>query len=292
MRPSGGAATGVGSPADLPAFPSGTFVAPSLLIPTVPRRDRRIVVGLAAAFGLLAICAMLLLVIVFSRDGAPRSAQGPRVAEIDPLAVPRTATPTVIEPPAAPIPAAPAQPAAPVQPPAVPEVGHTATPPAAPVRPPVAPVRPPVAPVRPPVAPVRPPVAPVRPPTVPAVAQCDQVTCIVNGYSGECCRALQGGAPLSPTAPTAPASMLPENLDRAAITEGLGTISTKRCGAASPATGLVKAHVKVSAAGTVTSVNVESSPDPALSACVVEQAQRGKFRPTQRGGSFSYVWRF
>jgi hypothetical protein len=115
----------------------------------------------------------------------------------------------------------------------------------------------------------------------------------VRGYDSECCRALQGGA-LPPTtsgpAPARPAP--PENLDRAAITEGLATISTQRCGGASSAAGLVKARLKVSADGSVTAVTIESSPDPALSACVVEQAQRGRFRTTQRGGSFGYVWRF
>ena len=48
----------------------------------------------------------------------------------------------------------------------------------------------------------------------------------------------------------------------------------------------------MSAAGAVTSVTVQSSPDPALSACVVEKAKQGRFRPTQRGASFGYVWRF
>jgi len=133
--------------------------------------------------------------------------------------------------------------------------------------------------------------APPTPPAPPA-AKCDQITCIVNGYDSECCRALRGGTPLSPTGPAPAASVLPENLDRAAITEGLGTISTRRCSGASSATGLVKAHLKVAADGVVTSVTVESSPDAALSACVVEQAQHGRFKPTQRGGSFSYVWRF
>jgi outer membrane biosynthesis protein TonB len=84
----------------------------------------------------------------------------------------------------------------------------------------------------------------------------------------------------------------PENLDRAAIAAGLATISMKRCNGASSATGLVKAQLKVSAAGAVTSVTVQSSPDPALSACVAEQAKQGRFKPTRRGASFSYVWRF
>jgi hypothetical protein len=129
-----------------------------------------------------------------------------------------------------------------------------------------------------------------RPPAPPA-AKCDQVTCIVNGYDSDCCRALQGGAAVAP-GPARPTATAPENLDRAAIAAGLATISMKRCNGASSATGLVKAQLKVSAAGAVTSVTVQSSPDPALSACVAEQAKQGRFKPTRRGASFSYVWRF
>jgi predicted Zn finger-like uncharacterized protein len=274
-------APGIGSPADLPVFSSGSFVAASVLVPPVrPRRDRKLVVGLAAALGLLAICATLLVVIVFTRDeqpaaaGEPRPAPGRRIAAIEPAA-PRTASPAVVEAPPAPAPQAPA-PAPQARTPAP----QTRTPasPAAQARTPA-----------PPAAQVRTP-APAPAPAS-AAGKCDQVTCIVNGDS-DCCRALQGGAPLAPTGPAPARSVLPENLDRAAITEGLATISTKRCSGASSATGLVKAHVKVSAAGAVTSVTVESSPDAALSACVSEQAQRGRFKPTQRGGSFSYVWRF
>jgi hypothetical protein len=114
----------------------------------------------------------------------------------------------------------------------------------------------------------------------------------VNGYDSDCCRALQGGAAPPSIGPGPARPALPENLDRAAISEGLATISTKRCGGASSATGLVKVQLKVSATGAVTSVTVHSSPDAALSACVVEQAKQGRFRPTQRGASFGYLWRF
>jgi hypothetical protein len=117
----------------------------------------------------------------------------------------------------------------------------------------------------------------------------------VNGFDSDCCRALQRGSTptLTPGAnPGQTSATLPENLDRAAITEGLTTISMKRCSSKAPAGSLVKAQVKVSASGSVTAVNVQSSPDDALSACVVEQGQKGRFKPTQRGASFTYVWRF
>jgi hypothetical protein len=117
----------------------------------------------------------------------------------------------------------------------------------------------------------------------------------VNGFDSECCRALQRGNTPTLTPDRNPAQTSdarPENLDRAAITEGLSTISTKRCSSKAPAGSLVKAQVKVSASGSVTAVNVQTSPDDALSACVVEQGMKGRFKPTQRGASFTYVWRF
>ncbi len=291
-RPGRPAPASAVAPPELPVFTSGTFAAPSVLVPPVQPRDRRIVVGLVASFGLLAICATLLLVIVFTRSGKPatagdpRPAVGPRVAAVERPAQPRAVSPAVIEAPSAPATQPPAiQPPA-TQPPAI-AVAPTAQP-----RPPVAQPRPPVAQPRPPVAQPRPPAVQPRPPAPPAAAKCDQVTCIVNGYDSDCCRALQsGGAPVA-SGPTRPTAAVPENLDRAAIARGLATISMKRCGGASSATGLVKAQLKVSAAGAVTSVNVQSSPDAALSACVAAQAKQGRFQPTQRGASFSYVWRF
>jgi predicted Zn finger-like uncharacterized protein len=294
------ASAGIGSPADLPMFPSAAFIAPSVLIPPVPRRDRRLVVGLAAAAGLLAICATLLVVIALTRNGQPAAAEArrpapeQRVAKIDPPGSPRGGSPAVVEPPAVPRtepatprtePAAPPAPAPQARTPAPsPQVRTPAPSPQVRAPAPSPQVRTPA-----PSPQVRAP----APPAPPAGPKCDQVTCIVNGYDSDCCRALRGGgSPTGPTGSEPVRSSLPENLDRAAITEGLATISTKRCSGASSVTGLVKAQLKVSAAGAVTAVNVQSSPDAALSACVVEQAQQGRFKPTQRGGSFSYVWRF
>ena len=287
----GRSGSNIGSMADLPVFAAATFVEPGVLVPRAPQRDRRLVVGLVASVGMLAICAALLLVVMLTRDGeptittAPLPPPGPRVAAVEPPVPPRTVSPAVIEPPA------------------VPRVAMTETTPAparttttttpAPARTTTTTTTTPARTTT--TTPARTTTTtPARTTTTtpPEQAKCDQVTCIVNGNDSDCCRALQGNA-LTPTRPAVPtaSSQLPESLDRAAINEGLATISTKSCGGVAPAGSLVKAHLKVSAAGAVTAVTVQSSPDAALSACMVAQIQKGRFKKTQRGGSFAYPWR-
>jgi len=82
-----------------------------------------------------------------------------------------------------------------------------------------------------------------------------------------------------------------ERLDRPAIAGG-ARIDTSGCGKQSSAHGEVKVSVQVSPAGAVTGVTVKSSPDPALETCVTAAVRAGAFPATQRGGSFSYTWRF
>jgi outer membrane biosynthesis protein TonB len=301
-RPSAPAGPAVRPADEFPMFSSGTFAVPSVLVPTVPpRRDRRIVAGLAAAVGLLAICFTLLIVVVLTRRDEPSITKGPgpevdqRIAKVDP-ARPRT-EPAVVEAPAVPRVETPAPRTETPTPTPAPrtETPRTETPVSTPtpqVRTPAPQPRTPTP--RPRTPEVRTPApTPTPTPTPTPAAKCDQVTCIVNGYDSDCCRALRGQAPsLTPgPGPSQPRAALPENLDRTAITEGLGTISTKRC-AGLGASGLVKAQLKVAADGSVTTVNVQSAPDDALGACVAEQAKRGRFKPTQRGTTFSYVWRF
>jgi predicted Zn finger-like uncharacterized protein len=136
------------------------------------------------------------------------------------------------------------------------------------------------------------PVAPATPqPLQPRAAEsCSDVTCIVNGYADKCCEIYREHADHHVAPPPGPA--LPDGLDRSAIASGLSRIDTSGCRNQSPARGDVTVSIKVSAAGAVTGVTVKSSPDPALSACVTSAARKGTFAQTQRGASFSYVWRF
>ena len=280
----------VGSSADLPMFPGAAFMAPTVLIPQAPQRDRRLVVGLAAAAGLIAICATLLVVIALTRGGQPatadgaRSVPGPRFAQNDLPVGPRGTSPDVVEPPPVRTPEA-------KQPDRTPEAKQPDRTAKQPDRTAKQPDRTTKQPDRTTKQPDRTAKQPT-PPAAPEDSKCDQVTCIVNGYDSDCCRKLRAGNPLTdPSTPLPTTDPRPENLDRAAITTGLATISMQRCSGVAAATGMVKAQLKVSPAGTVTAVNVQSSPDAALSACVVEQGLRGKFKATQRGGSFSYVWK-
>jgi len=48
----------------------------------------------------------------------------------------------------------------------------------------------------------------------------------------------------------------------------------------------------VSGDGRVTGVNVETTPDSALGACVAAAVQKASFSKTQNGGSFSYPFVF
>jgi TonB family protein len=111
----------------------------------------------------------------------------------------------------------------------------------------------------------------------------------VSGYAEKCCDVYRGQAP---SQTPAPAADLPDDLDRGALTAGIATIKAQVCGGKSSLRGDVSVSVKVSPAGAVTDVTVKSSPDDALSACVVAAAKRGSFAKTRRGGRFGYLWRF
>ncbi len=78
------------------------------------------------------------------------------------------------------------------------------------------------------------------------------------------------------------------------ISAGIGNVKARvtACGDKSPAKGKVKVHVKVGGDGRVTSVSVETSPDPALGACVSAAVQKATFAKTQNGGSFGYPFVF
>jgi hypothetical protein len=114
----------------------------------------------------------------------------------------------------------------------------------------------------------------------------DKVQCEFSGYAEKGCEVFK------PVSTTTTNSNLPDNLDRAAIAAGLGTIRAQGCGNKSSTRGDVSVQIKINADGGVSAVTVKSSPDPALSACVVAAAQKGTFAKTKRGASFGYVWRF
>jgi predicted Zn finger-like uncharacterized protein len=131
---------------------------------------------------------------------------------------------------------------------------------------------------------------------------CDEVSCVLNNYEGACCQKFRkGGGTKTPTPPSGSdptprkaASDLPDGLDRAMISDGVGRVKGRvmACGSSSSAKGQVKVSVKVSPNGSVASVSVKNTPDAALGNCVQAQMSRATFAKTQNGGSFGYPFMF
>ncbi len=126
---------------------------------------------------------------------------------------------------------------------------------------------------------------------------CDEVSCVLNNYDGACCAKFKkkGGGGGGGAAPSGGGhSDLPDALDRSMISSGIANVKARvsACGDKSSAKGKVKVHVKVGGDGRVSSVNVETSPDASLGACVAAAVQKASFAKTQSGGSFSYPFVF
>ena len=243
---------------------------PIVLVPTTSHgTDRRLLVALVAMLALVAALAVVLVVVLTRENG---TAQAPATV---PVTMP---VPVKVE---APPPPAPVEVAA-VEPKPDPTAPKAESKPEPTKREPEPP------PKRTRVAAPR--VTPKALEPAPAKEACTDVSCAYSNYAEKCCEPFKPKTAPKPST-TAP-SDLPENLDRAALAKGIATIKAQKCGASSAAKGDVTVSVKVTAEGTVSSVTVKSSPDPALSACVVREAKQGAFAKTKRGGSFSYFWRF
>jgi predicted Zn finger-like uncharacterized protein len=136
---------------------------------------------------------------------------------------------------------------------------------------------------------------------------CDEVSCVINSYAGACCAKFHkggggggggggnsGGGGSKPAAASGGGGDLPDSLDRGMISSAIANVKARvtACGEKSSAKGKVKVHVKVAGNGSVSSVNVETTPDPALGNCVQAAVQKATFAKTQSGGSFSYPFVF
>ncbi len=126
---------------------------------------------------------------------------------------------------------------------------------------------------------------PPPPPAPPVPDRCDEVSCVLSNYDGACCLKFKK-AHVQRAKPPA----LPDSLDREAIVNGIAGARSRidACGQQSSARGTVKVHVRVGSSGSVENVDVTSTPDPALGACVAAAVQKASFAPTQHGGAFSY----
>ena len=121
---------------------------------------------------------------------------------------------------------------------------------------------------------------------------CDEVSCVLVNKGACCAKFRKPGMPIPREDP--PPSTLPETLDRASISSGIGAVKSRvsACASRSTAKGIVKVSIRVGADGTVNTVVVKQAPDPALGACVADQVRHAVFPATQLGGSFGYPFVF
>jgi TonB family protein len=119
----------------------------------------------------------------------------------------------------------------------------------------------------------------------PAHDSCDEVSCVLQNYEGTCCNKYKK-APVTVEAA--------DSISRQMIVTAIDAMKPRisACGDQSAVKGKVRVHVRVSNAGSVTSVTVAETPDPALGNCVAAVMQRLHFPMTRNGGSFTYPFVF
>jgi len=316
---------GIGSIDDLPVFGGGGgFSEPQVIVPIASRgNSNKLMYALIGSVGLLAAAAVV-VVVVLLKGGADKPPQIAAITKPD-VAAPEARTPepgTTAPDPAAKPTAAKPDPTPPAADPK-PAAANPTNPPVAANDPPSEPkhAAPPPPPVHrtPAAAPAATPSAQPTQPTQPRQAKpaekpaaalkpdppaakggdsgCDEISCVLNNNEGPCCakfakKGNKGGG----AAPSAAGknSDLPESLDRAMISDGIGKVRARvmSCGDKSPAKGQVKVSVKVGPDGKVASVTVKNTPDGALGDCVAGMVQKATFAKTQTGGLFAYPYTF
>jgi molybdenum cofactor biosynthesis protein B len=149
----------------------------------------------------------------------------------------------------------------------------------------VAKVTKPPAPAKPPVSPT---IAAIKAPA-PTADGCDEVSCVLDRYKRPCCERYRPADP-GPKVRNG----LPDTLDRAMVTSGIGKMKPVviGCGEKAGVKGTVKLAIEVAADGHVADINVASTPDDALGACVAAAIRKATFAKTQNGASFSYPFAF
>jgi outer membrane biosynthesis protein TonB len=125
-------------------------------------------------------------------------------------------------------------------------------------------------------------------------AACDEVSCVLNNYEGSCCSKYKKSKGGGTSKPASGGGDLPDSLDRAMISDGVAKVKARvmACGDKSSAKGQVKVSVKVSPDGSVSSVQVKTTPDTSLGNCVQSAMSKASFKKTQNGGSFGYPFVF
>jgi outer membrane biosynthesis protein TonB len=327
--PGGGPAkpvsAGVGSIDDLPVFGGGGFSEPAVIVPISARASggNKLVYALIGSVGVLAVAAVIVVVVLLKGGDKATQVAAVTATETKPATDPATAdshdtkpadtaarpaatapAPTQTAPPSAATAPTPPVATAPTAPPSEPPPQHTAPPPvhktpAATTSAPSVPAAP-----KPPRQVADKPAAakPEPPPTKAPAADsggCDEISCVLNNNEGPCCakfakKGKAGGGGGGVAAGGGKASDLPDSLDRAMISDGIGKVRARvmSCGDKSPAKGQVKVSVKVGPDGHVSSVTVRNTPDDGLGNCVAGMVQKAIFARTQSGGQFAYPYTF
>jgi molybdenum cofactor biosynthesis protein B len=270
-------------------------------LPIYRGRRSRVPLVLAVIAILAVIGATAAVIVTRRRDHARGPSDAPALA-----VAPADAQVAVVVPPPAPVDAAasttPVDAADVVEmdPPSA-DAGTRAppTPPTNPTNPTNPTRRPPTPPRVPPTVSPDAGVAVVAPPTPPADAaappppptnDCDESTCVANGYDQPCCARYKPNESFRPR----PTGGLPDELDKAMVQRGAAKVKAfvDQCGEQHPAKGVVMLAVRVDGDGKVIEVLVASTPDDALGACCAAAMKRATFAKTANGGSFRYPYRF
>lgn len=142
-----------------------------------------------------------------------------------------------------------------------------------------------------PPAPKRRPRKPPPPPGKPAL--CDEVSCVLDNYSGPCCDKFRKH-PRPASSPGIGAGGPAPALDRGAIASAIAAVrpQLQACANQASAKGTVKVTVRVAPDGSIEKLDVTAGIDPAIDSCVAAAVSQATFPVTQSGGSFSYPFVF
>jgi len=137
--------------------------------------------------------------------------------------------------------------------------------------------------------------APAAPPPDPLeTSGCDEVTCLVDPDK-PCCKkgGRRSGSGSSGSRSESVDPSLPERPSRADVASGIGNVkgSVSSCGSRAAGAGKVTVKIKISPAGTVSSV-AASGGNPSLNGCVESAVRRAKFPRSQFGASVNYPFIF
>ncbi|MBK9031921.1 MAG: zinc-ribbon domain-containing protein [Myxococcales bacterium] len=305
----------VGSADDLPVFSTAAFSEPAVIIPSMggSRNNNKMLYILLGAVAFLAILAVVLVVVVLGKSDNKTPAVAANDKDepsdkdkpSDKPDLPDPSAGTAADPgtkpadPGATLPADPGtkpadpgtKPADPVTKPAdPPPTSGSSKPSSGSSKPSSGSNKPSGGSSKPSTGSSKP---PPDPPPSSGGSCMGEVECMLAPKPPSCCSKYGGGKKTGGGGSTTTGGGggdLPDSLTKSDISAGVSKVrpSAKACSAKSSAKGKVLVSVKVAGNGSVTSVTVKSTPDPALGSCVATAMKKASFTKTKSGGSFSY----